>query len=229
MKKGLWLGLWLGLVASAQAQFVGNGPVSLTAPLSTTPVTHEFVTGYPTLGGALSLAQPSTADLTTSLNALLAGNGSAVGSYAGTSCTNQAVTALSAAGGATCTSLTNAYLASGTFGNVTGTGTLTAGATGSGFTMNFTSSTLSGIIPGANGGTGVANTSKTLTLGANLATTGFGATTLAFPAVTSTFTFPVLSGGDTLAGLGSQNVFTVPQFINGLGGYTSGTEIHVSG
>lgn len=47
-----------------------------------------------------------------------------------------------------------------------------------------------GVIPGQYGGTGIANTSKTITLGASLTTTGAGATTLAFGAGTNTYTFP---------------------------------------
>lgn len=49
-------------------------------------------------------------------------------------------------------------------------GTLTSGATGVGFTLNFGSSTLSGIIPIANGGTGTS--SPGLVAGTNIAITG---------------------------------------------------------
>ena len=67
------------------------------------------------------------------------------------------------------------------------------------------SSGLTGILPGANGGTGVANTSKTITLGASLTTTGAGAATFALGAGTQTYTFPTatatlvsLEGTETL-------------------------------
>lgn len=50
--------------------------------------------------------------------------------------------------------------------------------------------TVAGTLAGANGGTGVNNSGKTITLGANLTTTGAGAATLAFPASTATFTYP---------------------------------------
>lgn len=50
--------------------------------------------------------------------------------------------------------------------------------------------TVTGILPGANGGTGVANTSKTITLGGNLTTSGAFATTLTTTATTSV-TLPV--------------------------------------
>lgn len=53
--------------------------------------------------------------------------------------------------------------------------------------------TVAGILVGANGGTGVANTGKTITIGANLTTTGAGAPTLAFPASSFTYTYPLAS------------------------------------
>src|SRR6478672_240690 len=47
---------------------------------------------------------------------------------------------------------------------------------------------------GAEGGTGIDNTGKTITLGASLATTGASAATLAFPSSgTPTYTFPAAS------------------------------------
>ena len=49
---------------------------------------------------------------------------------------------------------------------------------------------VTGILLGANGGTGVANTGKTLTLGGSLTTTGAATPTLAFGASTFTYTFP---------------------------------------
>lgn len=70
--------------------------------------------------------------------------------------------------------------------NITRLGTITSG------TWN------AGIIPGQYGGTGVANTSKTITLSGNLTTTGAFNPTLAFGS-SSTYTFP--TGSDTLLGL----------------------------
>jgi hypothetical protein len=61
-------------------------------------------------------------------------------------------------------------------------------------------------LSGANGGTGVANTGKTVTLGASLTTTGAGAPTLAFPGSSGTTTFPTPT--DTVAELGTANTFT---------------------
>jgi hypothetical protein len=61
-----------------------------------------------------------------------------------------------------------------------------AGALGSNSSRQLISVTVSG----ANGGTGVANTGDTITLGASLTTTGTGAPTLAFPSSSFTYTFP---------------------------------------
>jgi len=58
---------------------------------------------------------------------------------------------------------------------------------------------VTGILPGANGGTGVANTSKTITLGGNLTTSGAFATTLTATATTA-ITLPTTGTLSTLAG-----------------------------
>lgn len=68
------------------------------------------------------------------------------------------------------------------------------------------SSGLSGILPAANGGTGVDNSSKTITLGASLTTTGAGATTFALGASTQTYTFPTATA--TLASLAGTETLT---------------------
>jgi hypothetical protein len=156
-KSGLIFALWFGFITPALAQRIVQPPAVTTSPSVTAPISHEFVTGYPSPGGALSQAQPSTADLTTSINALIKGNGSVLSAYAGTGCTNQVPTAISALGVATCSSLTNAYLTAGTYSNITGTGTLLAGATGAGFTIALGASTVTGILGIVNGGTGSAN------------------------------------------------------------------------
>jgi trimeric autotransporter adhesin len=62
---------------------------------------------------------------------------------------------------------------------------------------------VTGILPGANGGTGVANTSKTITLGGNLTTSGAFSTTLTATATTAvtlptTGTLATLAGAETL-------------------------------
>lgn len=127
-------------------------------------------TGLFTLVSPLDVPSGGTGRATLTSNAFLTGNGtgtvnmvaitglvlgngaSAPSAYAGTSCTNQFPTALSAAGAATCSSVTNAFLTAGSFTNITGVGTLTAGATGAGFTIALTTSTVTGTLPAANFG-----------------------------------------------------------------------------
>ena len=79
-------------------------------------------------------------------------------------------------------------------------------------------------IPGQYGGTGVANTGKTITVGANLTTSG-GATTLAFGATGRTYTFPDTTGTVPLLGLAqtwsANQTFNSGNFL--LAGSTSGT------
>ncbi len=96
--------------------------------------------------------------------------------------------------------------------SITTVGTLTAGATGAGFTIAIGTSTVTGVLAGANGGTGVANTGKTITLGGNLTTTGAFNVTFAVPQST-TYTLPD-TANDTLAGLGTANVFGANQTIS---------------
>ena len=87
----------------------GTGQTSLTA--------NAFLTGNGT-GGVNQVA----------ITGLVLGNGSsAPTSYGGANCANQVITALSAAGAATCNNITNAYLTAGTFSNITGVGALTTG------------------------------------------------------------------------------------------------------
>jgi hypothetical protein len=103
--------------------------------------------------------------------------------------------------------LTGATLASGvTASSLTSVGTLVGGATGAGFTVALTTSTITGLLTGTNGGTGVNNGSKTITLGASLTTTGATATTLAFGATGNTYTFP--NASDTLVMLTQTQMLT---------------------
>lgn len=133
----------------------------------------------------------------------IAANGTDYTLVSAQSCTNQVITALTAAGGSTCASVTNAMttavstntasaiVARDGSGNFTA-GTITAALTGN---ASGTSQNVTGIVVGANGGTGVANTGSTITLGASLTTTGTGAPTLAFPATTPyTYTHPAYTG-----------------------------------
>jgi hypothetical protein len=62
------------------------------------------------------------------------------------------------------------------------------------------------VVLGVNGGTGIANTGKTLTLGGNIVTTGSGAATFAFSNAPFTYTFPVATG--TLADIASAQTLT---------------------
>lgn len=64
---------------------------------------------------------------------------------------------------------------------------------------------VTGILPGANGGTGVANSGKTITLGGNLTLTGAFNPTFVIPS-TSTWTFP--TGSDTLVTLTASQTLT---------------------
>jgi hypothetical protein len=88
--------------------------------------------------GALTIANGKTLTDTSgvTLNAMLLANSSGgFSQYSGSSCTNQAVTALSGTGSVTCGNITNAFLTAGTFASITGVGTLTAGAMGAGVTL----------------------------------------------------------------------------------------------
>ena len=90
------------------------------------------------------------------------------------------------------------------------------------------SSGVTGILPGANGGTGVANTSKTITLGASLTTTGTSATTLALPSSgTPTYTFPAAS--QTLASLAGTETLSNKTLTTPVIGAATGTSLSVTG
>lgn len=120
------------------------------------------------------------------ITGLVLGNGaSAPTAYAGTSCTNQFPTALSALGAATCASITNAFLTAGSFTSITGVGTLTAGATGAGFTVALTTSTITGTLPGANFGP----LTSDVTTSSYVATIANNAVTNAKAAQMAAFTF----------------------------------------
>lgn len=130
-----------------------------------------------------------------------------------TTCTDQFLNTIANNSG-NCASVTNAYLSPGTFSNITGVGTLTAGATGAGFTIAINSSSISGALLGTNGGTGVNNGSNTITLGGNLTTSGAFNTTFTTTAATNV-TLPIsgtlltnsLTSADIFVGNGS-NVAT---------------------
>lgn len=152
-----------------------NGVSGSVATATTTPaitltlgaITPTSVNGV-TFSGSGSLANSGTSSLTG-----FTGSGSSSGANTG----DQTIT------------LT---------GNVTGSGTgsfattIAAGVVTNAMLAGSIDLTtkVTGVLPGANGGTGVANTGKTITISANLTTTGAGAPTLAFSGTGRTYTFP---------------------------------------
>ena len=116
--------------------------------------------------------------------------------------TNKSIALPNLSGTVVVTAATSATATQALFAQATGFPAYRAIATGD---LPSISSGITGILPGANGGTGVANTSKTITLGASLTTTGAGAATFALGAGTQTYTFPTatatlvsLAGTETL-------------------------------
>ena len=102
---------------------------------------------------------------------------------------------------------------------------LKSNGTNTSFAQADLTTDVSGILPGANGGTGVANTSKTITLGGNLTTSGAFATTLTATATTAvtlptTGTLATLTGTETL----TNKTLTSPTLVTPvLGTPSSGT------
>lgn len=81
---------------------------------------------------------------------------------------------------------------------ITNVGTLTAGATGVGFTMNFTNSTKIGLIPIANGGTNLSSLGSALqVLRVNSGATALEYATLFSPALGAATQIPFMNGGAT--------------------------------
>lgn len=90
-----------------------------------------------------------------------------------------------------------------------------------------TSGNITGIALGANGGTGVANTGKTITMGGNVVFSGVFAPTFVIPS-TSTWTFP--SGNDTLVTLTATQTLTNKTLISpALTGTTTAQNLIISG
>lgn len=77
---------------------------------------------------------------------------------------------------------------------------------------------VAGVLAGANGGTGVANTGKSITLGGALTTTGAGAITMAMPATAATYTFPTASA--TLLSTAALALSATPLTTTGTGAPT---------
>lgn len=97
--------------------------------------------------------------------------------------------------------------------------------------IDISTSDVSGVLLGTNGGTGVANTGKTITLGGNLTTSGAFATTLTSTALTSvtlptTGTLATLAGAETL----TNKTLTSPTLTTpALGTPASGVMTNVTG
>lgn len=155
-------------------------PSTLGGVFSSVAVSNQFLTGIGT-NGIVTRAQPSAANLSNGVS----GSGAVC---LVTSCTliTPALGTPSAINLSNATALPLSALAN----QGTTTTVLHGNAAGNpSFGAVVLTTDVSGILPGANGGTGVANSGKTLTLGANLVTTG-GATTLALGATGRTYTFP---------------------------------------
>lgn len=117
---------------------------------------------------------------------------------------------------------------SGTYSGLTGTGTLTAGATGAGFTVNIGTSTVLGVLPVPNGGTGAATFTANLPLigngtGAIGQGTRSGNTTV-FATATGSFT-----NGHCLQIDGSGNVVDAGSACGGGGGGSGTVSAGVAG
>jgi hypothetical protein len=142
-------------------------------------------------------------------NLLLGAAAGGFAGYGGTSCTNQFLTALGATGAGTCASVVNADLAAGTFINITGTGTLTAGATGAGFTVALGTSTITGNLPVANAANGVSGTTLPTQAAGTLGIAGEAAAPTLAANGEGDIYLTSTTGGLTLIGKGSANDLTI--------------------
>ena len=86
--------------------------------------------------------------------------------------------------------------------------------------LNGNATNVTGIVLGANGGTGIANTGKTITLGGNLTTSGAFATTLVSTAATN-ITLPTIGTLATLAGTETFTNKTIAASSNTISGLTN--------
>jgi hypothetical protein len=154
--------------------------VSADLNITTTTCTNQFLTaisatavGTCTTDTLASAQHANQGTTTTLLHGNAAGNPSWTAVVSAdlnittTTCTNQFITAISATAAGTCTTAT---LASAQFANQGTTTTVLHGnaAGNPSFAAVSLTADVSGILPGANGGTGVANTGLTITLAGSL-------------------------------------------------------------
>ena len=125
--------------AGSLAEYAINGTGSVVMTTSPTLVTptlgvasattiNKVTITAPATGSTLTVADGKTLTDTSGVGAsiLLGATGGGFAAYGGATCTNQALTVLSAAGAGTCASITNSFLTAGSFTNITTVGTLTS-------------------------------------------------------------------------------------------------------
>lgn len=176
-----------GASRGAPQVYDGTANIILIGALASDTPTNGQVPTWNT-GGTITWETPGTGSGNVTANATLTSGNLTVGGGAGIVGTSNA----------TWTPLTNTL----TVGNLVVTNNQTIGnLTVTDLTI---SGTVTGVIAGANGGTGVANTGKTITLGGNLTTSGAHATTI----TTTGTTGVTLPESGTLATLAGSEVFT---------------------
>lgn len=170
------------IVSNAELRSVAGAPAGNNQLfLTNSAIDALTVTDHGQISIELDYASAASAFTITNSSAQIIFDLSADGNLA---VLNQVSAALFEGDGAALTNLSASELVSGTvpsgrivgtYSGLTGTGTLTTGALGSGFS----------VVAGAQGGTGVANTGKTITLGGNLSTSGAFACTFTLTAATN--------------------------------------------
>ena len=128
---------------------LANSPTLTTPTLGIATVTTLNGVTVASTSGTLDIANGKTLTDTSGIggNLLLGATGGGFAAYGGASCTNQFLTAILSSGSPACANVTNTFLTAGTFSNITGVGTLTAGAVGAGFTIQAGNATWTGTIP----------------------------------------------------------------------------------
>lgn len=178
-------------VGSGLAIDAGTGVLSVSGAGTGSVTSVSVATANGFAGTVATATTTPIITLTTSLTGLLKGNG----------------TAMSVATAGTDYSAGTSALATGILKSTTATGALTIAVAGDFPTLNQnttgTAASLSAVLSGALGGTGVANTGKTVTLGGSLTTAGAFDSTFTMTAATgvtfpTTGTLATLAGGETL-------------------------------